>query len=136
MPYLLTAGTITKSAQPLPMYILARLNVNGQGLSLSNEFLKEKVTISDPKIKAIADRKKASGKLLKAAMTFPGGTHDLWMRYWLSANGVNPNTGRLYASVFQETLYHSDDFGRTWQMDTLADGSLINRFVSVPRINP
>jgi hypothetical protein len=50
--------------------------------------------------------------------------------------GVNPNTGRLYASVFQETLYHSDDFGRTWQMDTLADGSLINRFVSVPRINP
>ena len=92
MPYLLTAGKITKSAQPLPMYILARLNVNGQGLSLSNEFLQEKVTISDPKIKAIADRKKASGKLLKAAMTFPGGTHYLWMRYWLAANGVNPNT--------------------------------------------
>ncbi len=92
MPYLLTAGKITKSSQPLPMYILARLNVNGQALSLSNEFLKEKVTISDPKIKAIADRKKASGKLLKAAMTFPGGTHDLWMRYWLSANGVNPDT--------------------------------------------
>ena len=23
-------------------------------------------------------------------MTFPGGTHDLWMRYWLSANGVDP----------------------------------------------
>jgi nitrate/nitrite transport system substrate-binding protein len=74
------------------MYILARLNVNGQGISVSNEFLKEKVTISDPKIKAIADRKKAGGKLLKAAVTFPGGTHDLWMRYWLSANGVNPNT--------------------------------------------
>jgi nitrate/nitrite transport system substrate-binding protein len=92
MPYLLTAGKITKSSQPLPMYILARLNVNGQALSLSNEFLKEKVTISDPKIKAIADSKKAGGTLLKAAVTFPGGTHDLWMRYWLSANGVNPNS--------------------------------------------
>ncbi|MEX1317828.1 MAG: CmpA/NrtA family ABC transporter substrate-binding protein [Synechococcaceae cyanobacterium] len=92
MPYLLTTGSITKSQKPLPMYILARLNVNGQGLSLSNEFLAEKVTIKDPKIKAIADRKKADGKLLKAAMTFPGGTHDLWMRYWLSANGVNPVT--------------------------------------------
>ncbi|MFZ9174153.1 CmpA/NrtA family ABC transporter substrate-binding protein, partial [Vulcanococcus sp.] len=91
MPYLLTAGKITKTKQPLPMYILARLNVNGQGLSLSNEFLKEKVTLQDPKIKQIADKKKASGKLLKAAMTFPGGTHDLWMRYWLSANGVDPN---------------------------------------------
>ena len=92
MPYLLTTGSITKSQKPLPMYILARLNVNGQGLSLSNEFLAEKVTIKDPKIKAIAEKKKAGGKLLKAAMTFPGGTHDLWMRYWLAANGVNPNT--------------------------------------------
>ncbi|MGA1304472.1 MAG: CmpA/NrtA family ABC transporter substrate-binding protein [Cyanobium sp.] len=91
MPYLLTVGKITKTQKPLPMYILARLNVNGQGLSLSNEFLKEKVTLQDPKIKQIADKKKASGKLLKAAMTFPGGTHDLWMRYWLSANGVDPN---------------------------------------------
>ena len=91
MPYLLTTGKITKTKQPLPMYILARLNVNGQGLSLSNEFLKEKVTLQDPKIKQIADKKKANGKLLKAAMTFPGGTHDLWMRYWLSANGVDPN---------------------------------------------
>ena len=92
MPYLLTTGSITKSQKPLPMYILARLNVNGQGLSLSNEFLAEKVTIKDPKIKAIAEKKKAGGKLLKAAMTFPGGTHDLWMRYWLAANCVNPNT--------------------------------------------
>ena len=91
MPYLLTVGKITKTQKPLPMYILARLNVNGQGLSLSNEFLKEKVTLQDPKIKQIADKKKASGKLLKAAQTFPGGTHDLWMRYWLAANGVDPN---------------------------------------------
>lgn len=49
--------------------------------------------------------------------------------------GVNPNNGRLYASIFQETLYYSDDFGRTWHKDTLSDGSLINRFVSVPRNN-
>ncbi|MFO7629142.1 MAG: CmpA/NrtA family ABC transporter substrate-binding protein [Prochlorococcaceae cyanobacterium] len=91
MPYLLTAGKISKSKQPVPMYILARLNVNGQGLSLSNEFLAEKVTIKDPKLKQIADQKKASGKLLKAAMTFPGGTHDLWMRYWLAANDIDPN---------------------------------------------
>ncbi|MCT0216216.1 ABC transporter substrate-binding protein [Synechococcus sp. CS-1330] len=91
MPYLLTAGKITKTKKPLPMVILARLNVNGQGLSLSNEFLADKVALKSPKLKEIADQKKASGKLLKAAMTFPGGTHDLWMRYWLSANGVDPN---------------------------------------------
>jgi len=91
MPYLLTTGRITKTKQPLPMVILARLNVNGQGISLSNEFLADKVALKSSKLKEIADRKKASGKLLKAAMTFPGGTHDLWMRYWLAANGIDPN---------------------------------------------
>lgn len=24
-------------------------------------------------------------------MTFPGGTHDLWLRYWLAAGGINPD---------------------------------------------
>jgi len=25
-------------------------------------------------------------------MTFPGGTHDLWMRYWLAAGGIDPTS--------------------------------------------
>ena len=24
-------------------------------------------------------------------MTFPGGTHDLWIRYWLAAGGIDPD---------------------------------------------
>ena len=31
----------------------------------------------------------AEGKEVKVAMTFPGGTHDLWIRYWLAAGGIN-----------------------------------------------
>jgi len=46
--------------------------------------------------------------------------------------GVDPNTGRLYASIFQETLFYSDDFGRTWEPDAL-EGSLVNAFLSLPR---
>jgi hypothetical protein len=46
--------------------------------------------------------------------------------------GVNPNTGRLYASVYKKTLYYSDDFGRTWSPEPL-EGSLITKFVTVPR---
>lgn len=46
--------------------------------------------------------------------------------------GVDPNSGRLYASIFQETLYYSDDFGRSWRPDAL-EGSLVNAFLSVPR---
>ncbi len=29
--------------------------------------------------------------------------------------GVDPDSGRLYASVYEDALYVSDDFGRTWK---------------------
>ena len=47
MPLLLTAGTITKSKQPLPMYTLARLNTQGQAISASKELLDEKLTVKN-----------------------------------------------------------------------------------------
>lgn len=47
--------------------------------------------------------------------------------------GVDPS-GRLYASVFKETLFYSDDFGRTWQPDAL-EGSLVNFFVMLPKVS-
>ncbi|TVS05066.1 MAG: nitrate ABC transporter substrate-binding protein [Cyanobium sp. PLM2.Bin73] len=91
MPLLLTAGTITKTSQPLPMYTLLRLNTQGQGLSASSEFPDLKINSPEAFQKALAIASD-KGRKFKAAVTFPGGTHDLWMRYWLSANGVNPNT--------------------------------------------
>jgi nitrate/nitrite transport system substrate-binding protein len=29
------------------------------------------------------------------AMTFPGGTHDLWLRYWLGAAGIDQNSVKI-----------------------------------------
>ncbi|MCT0214539.1 MULTISPECIES: CmpA/NrtA family ABC transporter substrate-binding protein [unclassified Synechococcus] len=93
MPLLLTAGTITKSSQPLPMVTLARLNLQGQGISASKDFLPEKLTIDNKAgLGSAVAAAAAKGKKFKAAVTFPGGTHDLWMRYWLAANGIDPNT--------------------------------------------
>ena len=89
MPLLLTAGTITKSKQSLPMYTLARLNTQGQAISASKELLDEKLSVNNKE--ALAKASKGLGRKIKAAVTFPGGTHDLWMRYWLSANGLDPN---------------------------------------------
>jgi nitrate/nitrite transport system substrate-binding protein len=89
MPLLLAAGKITKSKQPLPMYTLARLNTQGQGISASKDLLDEKLTINNKE--GLAKATNSLGRKLKAAVTFPGGTHDLWMRYWLSANGIDPN---------------------------------------------
>ena len=89
MPYHFSAGK-TKSNKPLPMYILARLNTNGQGISLSNEFKDLKVGVDSSALKAVVEQRKAAGQKFKAAVTFPGGTHDMWMRYWLAAGGIDP----------------------------------------------
>jgi nitrate/nitrite transport system substrate-binding protein len=90
MPYLMSLGKITK--QPVPMYILARLNTNGQAISVANTYKDMKVGLDSKPLKEAFSKAKSSGKELKAAITFPGGTHDLWMRYWLAAGGINPDT--------------------------------------------
>lgn len=91
MPYLITTGKMTANNQPVPMSILARLNLGGQCISVANEYLNLKLDVTAKGFKEAIAAKKASGKPVNAAMTFPGGTHDLWMRYWLSAAGIDPN---------------------------------------------
>ena len=91
LPYLLTTGKVTQNNVPVPMAILARLNQDCQGISVSNEFKGTGVTLDASKLKAAFEAKKAAGKEVKVAMTFPGGTHDLWLRYWLAAGGIDPD---------------------------------------------
>lgn len=91
MPYLISAGRVTQNNVPVPMYILARLNLAGQCISVAKEHMGDKVALDAKPFKAALERKKASGKSVKAAMTFPGGTHDLWIRYWLAAGGIDPD---------------------------------------------
>jgi nitrate/nitrite transport system substrate-binding protein len=91
MPYLISAGRVTQNNVPTPMYLLARLNLDAQAISVSNEFKDLKVTADASPLKAAFEKKKANGKEVKVAMTFPGGTHDLWIRYWLAAGGIDPD---------------------------------------------
>jgi nitrate/nitrite transport system substrate-binding protein len=91
MPYLISAGRVTQNNVPTPMYILARLNLNGQCISVAKEYEDLKIGTDTSPLKAKFEAKKAAGKSAKAAMTFPGGTHDLWIRYWLAAGGIDPD---------------------------------------------
>lgn len=91
MPYLISTGKVTQNNVPTPMYILARLNLDSQCISVSNEYAALKVGLDAAPFKVALEKKKASGKAIKAAMTFPGGTHDLWIRYWLAAGGIDPD---------------------------------------------
>ncbi|GGD96563.1 nitrate ABC transporter substrate-binding protein NrtA [Aureimonas endophytica] len=91
MPYLMATGKVTQNNQPLPMAILARLNLDGQGISVGKAYADLKVGLDASVLKETFARKKAAGTPAKIAMTFPGGTHDLWVRYWLAAGGIDPD---------------------------------------------
>jgi nitrate/nitrite transport system substrate-binding protein len=90
--HLYSTGLVMQNNQPLPMYNLLNLNEDCQGISVSNEYKDLKIAKDSSPLKAAFERKKATGKELTAAMTFPGGTHDLWIRYWLAAGGIDPDS--------------------------------------------
>ncbi|HMO29902.1 CmpA/NrtA family ABC transporter substrate-binding protein [Enterovirga sp.] len=91
MPYLISAGRVTQNNVPTPMYILARLNLNGQCISVGKDYAGLGIGTDAAPFRKALEARKAAGKSVKAAMTFPGGTHDLWIRYWLSAGGIDPD---------------------------------------------
>ncbi len=89
--HLYTTGKVMQNSQPLPMYNLMGLNADCQGISVSNEFKDAAAGLDAGKLKEAFAAKKAKGGEVKVAMTFPGGTHDLWLRYWLAAGGIDPD---------------------------------------------
>lgn len=91
MPYLISTGKVTQNNVPVPMSILARLNLDSQGISVAKDYAGTGVGLDASKLKEAFAAKKAGGGEVKVAMTFPGGTHDLWIRYWLAAGGIDPD---------------------------------------------
>ena len=57
---------------PTPMYILARLNLNGQCISVAKEYADLKVGVDTAPLKAAFDAKKAAGKIGQGRDDLPG----------------------------------------------------------------
>ena len=89
--HLYASGRVMQNNQPLPMYTLLNLNEDCQGISVAQEYAETGVTLDAGALREAFERKKAEGGEVTAAMTFPGGTHDLWIRYWLAAGGIDPD---------------------------------------------
>jgi nitrate/nitrite transport system substrate-binding protein len=85
MAYLIHTGRIVQNNQPVPMALLARLNTNGQAISVAEKHKALGAKLDARPLKA------ALTPDSKVAMTFRGGTHDLWVRYWLAAAGIDPD---------------------------------------------
>src|ERR1043166_582137 len=84
------ASTMGLAGSPKkPMIIPWLMNRNGQATTLKAEW-KGKVA-GDPKaLQPFVQKAKNLGEPLTFAMTFPPGTHAMWMRYYLAAGGINP----------------------------------------------
>ena len=87
MPIASTMGL--GGAPKKPMIAPWILNRNGQSISLANS-LKGKVAADPQALKPIVDAAKKAGVPMSFAMTFPPGTHAMWLRYWLAAGGIHP----------------------------------------------
>lgn len=91
MPFSVYTGVGGKAGSELPIAMM--INVNGQAITLSNEF--SKAGFRDLKAAKAIIEQKMSERETSFAGTFPGGTHDMWLRYWLGAVGVNQSKVKI-----------------------------------------
>lgn len=82
LPLSVATGVAGK-AGTMDLKIAMVLNQNGQAITLKKDFAA--AGYADlAAAKSLLDKQSP-----KLAMTFPGGTHDTWLRYWLKATGAD-----------------------------------------------
>lgn len=126
MPFASTMGLLGSPVKP--MVIPWMLNRNGQAITLANKF-KGTVKIAAD-LKPLAMKAKADGTPLTFAMTFPPGTHAMWIRYWLASGGINPDKDVNLITIPPPQMVANmkigkmDGFcvGEPWNLRAIADG--------------
>ncbi|OUL28459.1 CmpA/NrtA family ABC transporter substrate-binding protein [Nostoc sp. 106C] len=91
MPHLITEGLITKGNQKIPMYVLCQLITHGNGIAIANKHIGKGVSLQLASAKSLFKELKSSTPFT-AAFTFPHVNQDFWIRYWLAASGIDPDT--------------------------------------------
>ena len=91
MPFSVYSGIGGQAGKEMPIAMI--LNNNGQGITLSNAL--GNVGRDPSKLKGALEKLSSDGKDTTFAMTFPGGTHDMWLRNYLDHAGVDASvTGK------------------------------------------
>ncbi len=89
MPFSVATG-IGADTPSRDLKIAMMLNNNGQAITLSNDF----TDAGYADLEAAGDALATAGQP-SLGMTFPGGTHDVWLRYWLLATGTSFDSVRI-----------------------------------------
>ncbi|MEA5571416.1 CmpA/NrtA family ABC transporter substrate-binding protein [Calothrix sp. UHCC 0171] len=90
MAYLIATGEISYNRK-IPMYILARLNLNGQGISIANAYKNLNLGLDSYPMKVALQTKAKSGESIRFAIPFRRVTGDFFMRWWLADGGIDPD---------------------------------------------
>lgn len=93
MPFSVYTGVGGKEGSEMKIAMV--LNNNGQAITLSKDFCGKVGFKQTAKVASVVNAKLKAEKEVTFAMTFPGGTHDIWLRYWLSAAGVSQRTSKI-----------------------------------------
>jgi nitrate/nitrite transport system substrate-binding protein len=93
MPFSVYTGVGGKAGSE--MMIAMMLNVNGQAITLSKDFCGKVGFKQMAKVTPVVAAKLKAEKEVTFAMTFPGGTHDLWLRNWMSIAGLNQKAVKI-----------------------------------------
>jgi bicarbonate transport system substrate-binding protein len=88
MPHLITEGKITFGNKPITIYVLCQLITHGHGIAIANKHLGKGISLKLDGAKPLLAQLKSSIPFI-AAFTFPHVNQDLWIRYWLSASGID-----------------------------------------------
>ncbi|HIK32357.1 MAG TPA: ABC transporter substrate-binding protein [Oscillatoriales cyanobacterium M59_W2019_021] len=91
MPHLISEGIIT-AGKKVPMYVLAELNTQGNGIAVSKKNAAKGLGLDIRDAAAyIRGFEGNEGRKFKAAHTFPNVNQDFWIRYWFAAGGIDPD---------------------------------------------
>ncbi|MCM1983920.1 CmpA/NrtA family ABC transporter substrate-binding protein [Lyngbya confervoides] len=91
MPHLISEGIIT-NGKKVPMYVLAQLETQGNGIAIAGIHEGKGLGLDISKAADyIKNFQSTNGRKFKAAHTFPNVNQDFWIRYWFSAGGVDPD---------------------------------------------
>ena len=127
MPLASTMGLLGSPKKP--MVIPWILNRNGQAITLKAEW-KGKVGADPKALKPFVDQASKLGEPLTFAMTFPPGTHAMWMRYYLAAGGINPDKDVSLITIPPPQMVANMNIGKMdgycvgepWNARAIADG--------------
>jgi nitrate/nitrite transport system substrate-binding protein len=127
MPIASTIGLL--GAPKMPMVIPWIANRNGQAITMKAAW-KGKVAGDATALKPMAEEAKAKGAPLTFAMTFPPGTHAMWLRYYLGAGGIHPDRDISLITIPPPQMVANmrvgkmDGFcvGEPWNLRAISDG--------------